>query len=58
MLPFTPSVMDCTADVFLERLFHRGTECIAIRFKKDLDLNAEVKKIPGVKFSKTHNLDL
>lgn len=47
--------MDHTAEVFLEKLFHRGSECIAIRFKKDFDLNREVKKISGVKFSKTHS---
>jgi integrase/recombinase XerD len=47
-------MMKIAADIFLERLFHRGTECIAIRFKKDFELNREVKKIPGVKFSKTH----
>lgn len=46
--------MDRRPVIVLDRLFHRGKDCIAIRFKKDFDLIKEVKKIPGVKFSQTH----
>jgi integrase/recombinase XerD len=40
--------------VILERLRHRDEDCIAIRFEKDHHLNSCVKKIGGVKFSKTN----
>ncbi|MEO5600645.1 MAG: site-specific integrase [Cyclobacteriaceae bacterium] len=41
--------------ITLDRLIHRGEDCIAIRFEKDFGLNSEIKKIPGVRFSKTHS---
>ncbi|HEY5823727.1 MAG TPA: site-specific integrase [Cyclobacteriaceae bacterium] len=40
--------------VILENMSHRGADCISIRFKKDFDLISEVKKLPGVRFSKTN----
>ncbi len=40
--------------VVLDKLHHRGQDCIAIRFAKDFDLIAEVKKIPGSQFSRTN----
>ncbi len=40
--------------ITLGNLFHRGENCVSIRFEKNMDLNSEVKKIPGVRFSRTH----
>lgn len=40
--------------VTLEKLQHRGAECIALRFEKDLALNDVIKQIPGIRFSRTH----
>ena len=45
--------MDQAPEIFLERLVHRGKDCIALRFKI-FDLNQEVRKIPGAKFSSSH----
>ena len=38
----------------LGRLYHRGNECISIRFPKDFDLIREVKRLRGAAFSRTH----
>ena len=46
--------MNGMPDILLETLFHRGKDCIAIRFEKNFDLNSAIRKIPGVKFSRTH----
>lgn len=41
--------------VVLGKLVHHGEDCIAIRFAKDFYLNSAVKKVPGVKFSRTNS---
>jgi site-specific recombinase XerD len=41
--------------IVLRPLFHRGHECIGIIFSPDQALNNHVKKIKGIKFSKTHS---
>ena len=40
--------------ITLENLHHHSEDCIAMRFEKNFDLIWEIKKIPGVKFSRTH----
>jgi len=40
--------------ITLEHLYHHGEDCIAIKFEKNYELISEVRKIPGVKFSKTN----
>lgn len=40
--------------VVLKRLFHRDAHCLGIFFEKDFELINEVRKIPSIKFSKTH----
>ena len=45
--------MDQAPEISLGPLLHRGKDCIALRFKT-FDLNQEVRKIPGVKFSSSH----
>lgn len=40
--------------VKIENLHHREADCLAIRFPYNEDLIAEVKKIKGATFSKTH----
>lgn len=41
--------------IVLTPLFHRDTNCIAIRFTKDWELISLVKLLPAVAFSKTHS---
>jgi site-specific recombinase XerD len=41
--------------IVLRPLFHRGHECIGIIFPPDQELNNQVKRIKGIKFSKTHS---
>ncbi|MBY0349070.1 MAG: site-specific integrase [Hydrotalea flava] len=40
--------------IVLKILEHRNAECIGIYFKVDTRLNGIVKKIPGIKWSRTH----
>jgi integrase/recombinase XerD len=44
-----------TLTVALRPLFHREMQCVGIFFKKDFDVNNQVRTIPGVKFSATHS---
>jgi hypothetical protein len=47
--------MHQNSKIVLGILRHRGDECISLRFEKDFDLIREVKKISGIKFSKTNS---
>lgn len=40
--------------VTVKKLFHRDNPCLGIYFGWDSEMNAEVRKIPGVKFSNTN----
>lgn len=40
--------------VKVEKLFHRGMDCLAIRFAYNQNLNTQVKLTPGATFSKTN----
>lgn len=42
-------------NVVLDRLFHRGGQQISIRFPPQEDLLKVVRKLPGIKWSRTHN---
>lgn len=40
--------------VIIKRLFHRDAHCLGIYFEKDFEIINEVRKIPSIRFSKTH----
>src|SRR6188768_650887 len=41
--------------VVLEPLFHRGRDCVAVKYPYDAELNSIIKNIPGRIYSKTHS---
>ncbi len=40
--------------VTVKRIHHREMDCLALFFPKDFEVIRQVKKIPGIQFSKTH----
>jgi integrase/recombinase XerD len=51
------NALNCLAmqTILLNPIYHRGQECLAVCFRRDAALNSITKKIPGAKWSYTHN---